>query len=129
MPTKKPSLFGSTFSEPPKEKKPTLLQYLKTTKDVKFPFHSRIDLIWLPGTFNNFTLETELFRCSVTDRNPLYSILNGSGWGTVIDSETALLLCVMDSTGVYTLEESTFYGKYKSIGNLGVKFEPTPGAN
>jgi len=129
MPSKKLSLFGSEYKEPPKEKLPTLLQYLKSTKDVTFPFYSRINYIWLPGSFNNFTLECEKFRCGVSDRNPLYKVLNGSGWGKIITAETAILLSCLDEKGTIRLEESNVYGRYESIGNYGVKFVPTEGAN
>jgi len=129
MPSKKPSLFGTPFTEPPKQKKPTLLQYLKETKDVKFPFVSRIELIWLPGTWANYTLETPEFRCAITDRNPLFDILEGPAWGSILTSESAILLHVLDDTGAIELLESNLYGVYKPIGSFGLKFHPTEGAN
>lgn len=129
MPSKKSSLFSGEFKEPPKEKKPTLLQYLKSTKDVEFPLLSTIEYIWLPGTFDNFTLECSKFRVGVTPRNPLYAVLNGSGWGEILSAETAIILHCMDEKGTITLGESNAYGRYESIGNYGVKFVPTDGAN
>lgn len=129
MPSRQQSLFDGEYCEPPREKLPTLLQYLKSTKDVTFPLYSRIAYIWLPGSFNNFTLECEKFRVGIGDRNPLYKLLNGNGWGQIITSETAILVSVLDSKGTIKLEESNVYGRYESVGNYGVKFVPTEGAN
>lgn len=129
MPSKKLPLFGTRFSEPPKEKKPTLLQYLKSTKNATFPFYSRIAVIWLPGSFSNFTLECENFRVGVSSSNPLYELLNGYGWGEFLSAETAVLVSVLDEKGTIELAESNVYGRYESIGNLGIKFIPTDGAN
>lgn len=129
MPTKQQSLFDGEYNEPPKQKLPTLLQYLKSTKNVEYPFYSRVINIWLPGSFDNFTLECEKFRVGVSNRNPLYKLLNGSGWGQIITSDTAILVSVLDEKGTIKLAESNVYGRYESIGNFGVKFVPTDGAN
>lgn len=129
MPTKKPTLFDETFDEPVKEKRPTLLQYIKSTKDIEYPLLSRIELVWFPGKFNNYTLETPLFRCQVSDKNPLYTLLEKMGYKVFKDSESAILLRVMDERARIQLAESNVYGKYSDIGNIGIKFQPTDGAN
>lgn len=129
MPTKTTSLFDTEFSEPPKEKKPTLLQYLKTLKDAKYPLVFRIEIVWFPGKFDNYTLETTDFRCQVSPSNPLYKVLDKIGYKTFKDSSSAILLNVVDETARISLGESNYYGSYTDISTLGVKFKPTDGAN
>jgi hypothetical protein len=129
MPSKQPSLFGTSFEEPPKEKLPTLLQYLKRTKDVEYPLLRRIDFIWLPGSFSNYTLQTSDFRIAISSGNPLYKLLDGVGWKQVVESESAILASCLDSKGTIELVQSNVYGTYVAVGGYGVKFVPTDGAN
>ena len=67
--------FG-TYDLPEPERKPTFLQYLKTTKlakgvegKTKYP----VEVIWLPGKFDNVTLQTHAFRYVATPNHPLYN--------------------------------------------------------
>jgi hypothetical protein len=57
------------------EKKPTLRQYLKELpKDVR-DIKSTVRVIWLPGRWDNYTLETDDFRIIVNQRSKLYAAL------------------------------------------------------
>lgn len=129
MPTKKDSLFDTVYEEPPKDKKPTVLQYIKSTKDIEYPLLQRIELVWFPGKFDNYTLETPLFRCQVSSRNPLYTLLEKIGFKVFKESESAILVSIVDERAGIQLAESNVYGKYFDIGNIGLKFQPTEGAN
>jgi hypothetical protein len=51
------------------------------------------------------------------------------GYKVFKDSESAILLRVMDERARIQLAESNVYGKYSDIGNIGIKFQPTDGAN
>lgn len=65
--------FGS-YDAPKKEKTPTLLQFCKTAKKAivgKTKFG--VQTIWLPGKFDNVTLQTHAFRVIVSNSHPLYS--------------------------------------------------------
>lgn len=130
MPTKKPSLFDVEGKEPPKPKAPTLKQFLKgLPKDAEYPIYGRIETIWFPGNWPNYSIETPQFRASISEAHPLFSVLESSDIKTFGDAESAILLVVVDSEGTIRFSESNFYGKYTRIGNAGFRFEPTDGAN
>lgn len=65
--------FG-TYDTPKMPVIPTFLQYLKTANrkgvenKTKFP----VEIIWLPGKFDNVTLQTHAFRYVASPNNPLY---------------------------------------------------------
>lgn len=55
------------------EKKPTLRQYLKELpKDVE-SIKSTVRIIWLPGQWNNYTLQCDDFRVIVSGGHKLFS--------------------------------------------------------
>lgn len=129
MPTKKPSLFDVEGKEPPREKAPTLKQFLKENPDVTYPLYATITTIWFPGNWANYSIETPKFRASVGEHHPLYAVLESSVVKAFGDAESALLLGVMDGEGTIRFSESNLYGRYSRIGNAGYRFEPTSGAN
>lgn len=65
--------FGK-YATPKPPKAPTFLQYVKTANrkgvegKTKFP----VEVIWLPGMFDNVTLQTHAFRYVAEPNNPLY---------------------------------------------------------
>lgn len=65
--------FGTYSPELP-EKLPTFLQYLRTAspKGVEGKTKFAVEIIWLPSTFDNVTLQTHAFRYVATPKNPLY---------------------------------------------------------
>jgi hypothetical protein len=129
MPKQTVSLFDTEYKEPPKVKLPTLLQFIKKLPNDAYPLIQRINVMWFPGAYDNYTLETSEFRCQVSSTHPLYPLLNKVGYKTFIECECAVLVSVIDSSGTISLLESNVYGKYSNIGSIGVKFIPTDGAN
>lgn len=125
MPTKKPSLFDFQGSEPKKEKAPTLLQYLKSNADHVFPIVSTIRVIWYPGNWENYSIETDAFRAGITPKHALFEPMEMHLTKRLIDTETALLLSVMDAKGTICFTESSLYGHYSAIGVSGFKFNET----
>lgn len=73
MPAKKPSLFGVQTKDVKPDKLPTIAQYLKSTKESDVITNCMVDLVWVPGRFKNFTLQTERFRIIITPSNPLFA--------------------------------------------------------
>ncbi len=52
---------------------PTFLQYVKTIgKGVEGKTRFQVDVIWLPGKFDNVTLQTHAFRYICSENHPLY---------------------------------------------------------
>lgn len=129
MPTKKIGFFDVSGKEPPKEKAPTLTQWLKENKDVQYPFVTPIAVIWLPGNWPNYSIEAGAFRVSISERHPLYAVLESNVVKVFSESETCVLLELMDSQGTIRFCESNVYGKYARLGNAGYRFDPTKLAN
>jgi hypothetical protein len=129
MPAKKPGLFDVTGKEPPKPKKPTLRQYLKESKNDVYPQYFRIETIWFPGNWENYSIETTDFRASIAATHPLFDALECNAVKAFSESEGAILLVLLDNEGTIGLGESTIHGKYTRIGNAGFRFNETPGAN
>ena len=72
MPKSKTNTWLEEDYEDKKAKKPTLRQYLKELpKDVK-DVKSAVHLVWLPGQWDNYTLQTEDFRVIVSRDHKLY---------------------------------------------------------
>lgn len=75
MPKSKTTTWLEEDYEDKKEKAPTLRQYLKElpkdAKDIK----STVRLIWLPGRWENYTLQTDDFRVIVSRGHKLFNSL------------------------------------------------------
>jgi hypothetical protein len=69
--------FGS-YETPQAEKTPTLRQYCKTAKKtVQGKTKFGVQIVWLPGKFDNVTLQTHAFRVIVGPNHPLYTEILG----------------------------------------------------
>lgn len=69
------SLFGTEVDISVPRKKPTLAQYLKEVPTDDKDIESTVRIIWLPGEWKNYTLETDLFRVSIRQEHQFYSLL------------------------------------------------------
>lgn len=125
MPNKQLSLFDVEGKEPPKEKKPTLRQFLKELKDAKYPICSTIRVVWFPGNWDNYSVESDTFRVSIGPKHPLYAVLDKLVIKAFCESQTAIHVCVKDSDGTIGFGESSLYGTYTRIGSAGIRFEET----
>lgn len=129
MPAKKPTLFEVSGNDAPKGKKPTLRQFLKENADLSFPYLSGIEIVWFPGQWDNFSLETSTFRASIAPSHGLYEVVDTSIVRVLESTDTKLLLAIEDRTGQLRFNESNVYGKYQRISNVGFRFVATEGAN
>lgn len=65
--------FG-TYAVPEREPVPTFFQFLKSCgKGVQGKTRFQVDVIWLPGKFDNLTLQTHAFRYICNPDHPLYN--------------------------------------------------------
>lgn len=127
MATKKQpaSIFEVEGSEPQLPKLPTLMQFIKAnanviTSDSIFP----VEIIWTPGNWDNYTIQTDKFRASISERNPLYPLLNRF-IGGIPEYPNQVGIQITDSeSGSVRFVECGTYGKWKPLGNAGFKFEP-----
>jgi len=129
MPRKKPEDWLNEEYSGKEEKLPTIRQYLKELpKDVK-DIKSTVRLIWLPGQWDNYTLQCDDFRVVISRKHKLYGALR-----TNIDAFTkgtnTLDVLVIDRAQVsYRLavnpQES---GEWFFVGgDAGLKFTPDEG--
>ena len=123
MPTKKESLFDVAGKEPAKPKLPTLRQFLKEEKNAKFPIVATVTLIWFPGNWDNYSIETNKFRASIAPNHPLYKLLDRDVIAITEASDTGIALSVEDRDGTIRFCETTNYGKWERVGNSGVRFK------
>ena len=120
-------MFDIEVDLPTPKKIPTFLQYLKTTKLSKSAENQTffsINLIWLPGTFDNVTLQTHAFRYIILPETPLYQ--------PMIDYCANLKSERIPQIGIYitSLENKTIrLGQHpkkrvdwESVGNNGIRF-------
>lgn len=68
------SIFGKKYSQPQRESIPTLFQWVKTlkkdSKELQQVF--MVEIVWLPGKFDNVTLQTHKFRLILSPTHELY---------------------------------------------------------
>ena len=116
------SIFGVEANNEPREKKPTIAQYIKANKKPKARVRRVVDLCWLPGKFDNFTLQTDLFRVIITPRNVLYSGLQ-EFFANCETAETAIGVEIADwDKGSYMLYEPREKGLWAELGNSGYRW-------
>lgn len=68
-------MFSQPVDASSKEKKLTYLQFIKSAKKAELKKDYQVSIVWVPGEWDNFTLETEFFRLRVPKTSPMYSAL------------------------------------------------------
>lgn len=129
MPSKKPSIFEVSGKEPKAPKAPTLSQFLKQQNNAVYPIYSLVSVIWYPGNWDNYSLECELFRVSVSPSHPLFEPLDKGITKFCMESKCGILLRVDDGEGTIGLAECTRYGDWNRISNAGFRFKPANDSN
>lgn len=118
--------FGK-YDTPKPPSKPTFLQYLKTcNKSVEGKTHFGVEIVWLPGKFNNVTLQTHAFRYVCDESHPLYNEMHEYCKTLGDKPGTKRLDIVIDSVEDKTIEiiESTRKsGTWEQLGSNAWKFK------
>jgi hypothetical protein len=116
------SIFGVEAKDVKREKLPTISQYLKRTKKPKSKVARVVDIVWTPGKFDNFTLQTDLFRVIISSKHPFYRGLQEF----FADSSTAETPIGVEITnwddGSYMLYEPKENGMWQELGNSGYRW-------
>lgn len=110
------------------EKLPTFLQYLKAcAKGVENRTKFGVEIVWLPGKFQNVTCQTNSFRYIVSESHPLYSelleyfknddVLSGAKQLSIV------ITSVKDATIAIT-ESTKVNGNWEALGKTAYKFKP-----
>lgn len=114
--------FEVSGKAPERPKKPTFKQFIKELPDNETTqLLYRIEVIWLPGQWDNYSVETDCFRYSVAKNHPLYQPIdeNVIKW---LDRDNGILFRVDDwKEGIVGLSESQDFTRWERIGNAGVR--------
>lgn len=94
-------LEGCAFDD--YKKLPTFAQWLKVASDADVRPRRFVEKIWLPNTFPNFTLETEVFRLRVVETSAIGTTLSQL-MEELADEESAVYVEVIDKAkGLYRI--------------------------
>jgi hypothetical protein len=118
--------FGS-YETPKPTPIPTFFQYIKTCgKGVEGKTRFAVDIIWLPGKFDNITLQTHAFRYICDPDHPLYNEVKQYVGNLAPESETPQIQIVISSLEKRTievLEHPKTKGIWSKVGSNAVKFK------
>lgn len=118
--------FGK-YETPKPVKVPTFLQYLKTIgKGVEGKTRFQVDVIWLPGKFDNLTLQTHAFRFICDSSHPLYTEIPDYLKGRLLEDSDPRLCIVIDSIKEKTIdlsEDIKVMGRWEPMGDNAYKFK------
>lgn len=121
--TKEYALFNSQGHSDRAEKLPTLRQYLRTSGKKQLPKCFLVRLVWFPGQWSNYTLQTEHFRLRVPDKHPLFPALR-EFVGDSDSSEIPIGIEVTDREKCeFTLTRPKEKGAWTFIGDQGMRWQ------
>jgi len=116
------TIFGIEAQDVKPEKLPTLLQFIRRSKEPKSPVKRIVNLVWVPGKFDNFTLQTDKFRVIISNKHPFYSGLRNF-FANCETAETPIGIEISDWTkGSYMLYEPKSKGLWQELGNSGYRW-------
>lgn len=117
------ALIGD-YDTPKPERKPTLLQYLKTAKITQGLKGTKflIEVVFLPGKFDNVTLITHAFRIPLTPKHPLYAEFTKSDILTEL-GKNAYAVQLLDGKGKFKIVSHSKSGRWEALGEYGLKFK------
>lgn len=124
MPRKKQtSMFDTDFELEGEKKLPTLRQYLKELpKDAELP-SSPCRIVWFPGEWKNYTIQTELFRVSIKESHHLYNSLQDELDEFTKGSRNFAVVVTDRAKVSFRLTVNEERGEWFFISDLGIKFE------
>lgn len=106
----------------PVEKLPTIREFLKTHGKKKLANSYPVSKVWKPGKFPNYSIETEKFRVSITENNPMFKAF-GEFLTATVDGERGLAIVVDDERNgafnIISLEDSWII---EGLGDRGFSF-------
>ena len=118
--------FGK-YETPKPEPTPTFLQFLKTAnKGIEGKTRFQVDIVWLPGKFDNVTLQTHKFRYVCTPDHPLYTEVQEYLRDQMSKGGSPRLNIVVDSIEERTIdltEDSKVKGSWEKLGANALKYK------
>lgn len=118
------NLFGVEAKDAKPDKVPTIAQFVKRTKKPKANVKCIVEVVWLPGKFNNFTLQTARFRVIITPKHVFYNPLR-EFFANSETAETPIGVEISDwNSGSYMLYEPANKGLWQELGSAGYRWNP-----
>lgn len=118
--------FGK-YDTPKPEPIPTFLQFLRTiSKGAEGKTKFQVDIIWLPGRFQNVTLQTHAFRYQCPESHPLFGEIQEYLKLEILKNNSPRLDIVIDSIEDRTIdltENPKIKGCWKKLGTNAYKYE------
>lgn len=106
---------------------PTFFQYIRTIgKGVEGKTKFQVDIIWLPGKFNNVTLQTHAFRYQCSEDHPLYGEIQEYLQLEISKGSSPRLDIVIDSIEDKTIdltENPKVGGTWEKMGTSAFRFK------
>lgn len=118
--------FG-TYDAPKPEPKPTFNQYLKTCgKGIEGKTKFQVEIVFLPGKFDNLTIQTHAFRYICNPDHPLYNELpkyllqcESEGKAPRLD----VVIASVENRQISVFDNSKVVGQWEKIGANMFKFK------
>lgn len=118
--------FG-TYDTPKPPTLPTFLQFVKTVgKGVEGKTKFPVDIVWMPGKFNNVTLQTHAFRYVCDEGHPLYGEIKAYFESLDFQGNHAQLDIVIISAKERTISldnSGRKHGTWEKMGSNAYKFK------
>lgn len=117
--------FGK-YESPKPTPVPTFLQYIKTLgKGVEGKTRFQVDIIWLPGKFQNVTLQTHAFRYQCSEDHPLYSEIIeyvGNDFNKGTRPRLDIVIHSIANRTIDLTENSKIKGRWEKLGSNAYKY-------
>jgi len=118
--------FG-TYETPKPTPVPTFLQFVKTlAKGAEGKTRFQVDIIWLPGKFQNVTLQTHAFRYQCSENHPLFTEMREYLVSQKDKNFSPRLDIVVDSIEERTItlsENQRVKGQWEKLGENAFKYK------
>ncbi len=118
--------FGK-YESPKPEPTPTFFQFLKTaSKGIESKTRFHVDIVWMPGKFNNITLQTHAFRYICDENHPLYPdmqeyIQNQSGKD--VSPRLSIVVDSIEDRTIDLTEDPKIKGRWEKLGATAFRYK------
>lgn len=118
--------FG-TYELPQPERKPTFNQFIKTVgKGVEGKTKFQVEIVFLPGKFDNLTLQTHAFRYICDPDHPLYTEIPVY-LGECVRQGSAprldIVISSIEKRQISLFDDSKKVGEWEAVGSNMFKFK------
>lgn len=118
--------FG-TYDTPKPEAKPTFNQFIKTCgKGVEGKTRFQVEVVFLPGKFDNLTIQTHAFRYICDANHPLYNELPVYLQQCILEGKAPRLdvvIASIEERRISIFDDPKKMGQWEKLGSTVIKFK------